>query len=67
MARIHNIPAPSQYGKIWRYAVISFCIIAAAALAYWVATSMAAHPTTSTRTQDAVDGVAASHIRPTVN
>ncbi|MGN6423575.1 MAG: hypothetical protein ACTHLA_09730 [Asticcacaulis sp.] len=66
MAKIHNVPAPSQYGKIWRYAAISFLIIVAAAILYWIGEGMAAHPTQSDTTQGAINA-SRGPAQPTIN
>ena len=59
--------APPTAGKIWRYAVISFCVIVAAAILYWLATGLAAHPPTSRTTQDALHGATGAPASGTVN
>jgi hypothetical protein len=64
--RVHNIPAPSQYGKIWRYAVIAFLIIIAAAVVYWIAHSVAAHPPSADTTQQAINA-SRGPAEPTIN
>ncbi|HWU50926.1 MAG TPA: hypothetical protein VN042_13670 [Asticcacaulis sp.] len=66
MTKVHNVPAPTQYGKIWRYSVISFLIIIAAAIVYWVGAGMAAHPTRGDTTQDAINA-SRGPAEPTMN